>query len=104
MWAVKLSQSRSLLLLERYAEAQAAAIKALLIDPTSVDGHLLSALCHLQLEQEADARVCIQTVRRLAEAPEQIEDFWRRILPNSPTLEADIATIRALYAATEPGA
>jgi len=32
------------------------------------------------------------------------ELFWRRTTPHSPRLEADIATLRALYAATEGGA
>jgi hypothetical protein len=34
----------------------------------------------------------------------QAERLYRRLPSNSPTLEADVAIIRALYAATEPGA
>jgi hypothetical protein len=33
----------------------------------------------------------------------QAERLHSRFHANSPSLEADIATIRALYAATEPG-
>ena len=106
MWAVKFSQSRSLFLLERWAEAHAAAVEALLSDPTSVDGHLLVGLCHLRLGRDAEARRCIQSALGVGIelALAQAERSWRRIFPNSPRLEADIATIRALYAATEPGA
>ena len=102
MWAVKLSQSRPLFLLERWAEAHVAAVEALLIDPTSVEGHLLIGLCHLRLGRDAEARRCIQSALGGIELA-QAERSWRRISPNSPTLAADIAAIHALYAATEPG-
>ena len=104
MWAVKLSQSRPLFLLERWAEAHAAAVEALLSDSTSVDGHLLIGLCHLQLGRDAEARRCIHSALGVGIDLAQAERSWRRIFPNSPTLEADITIIRALYTATEPGA
>ncbi|MBK8840703.1 MAG: hypothetical protein IPO30_19040 [Hyphomonadaceae bacterium] len=46
----------------------------------------------------------IQTARRLGMELAQAERVWRRAHPNSPTLEPDIAVVRALYAAAEPGA
>jgi hypothetical protein len=43
-------------------------------------------------------------VRRLDGNLAQAERGWRCGVPNSPTLEEDIAKLRALFAATEPGA
>ena len=104
MWAVKLSQSRALLALERWIEARAAAVEAHLIDPANAEGHMTRALCHVQLEQEAEARKCIQTARQQGAEPEQIEHFWRRIWPNGAVVDRYMAILRALYAATEPAA
>jgi TolB-like protein len=102
MWAVKLCQSRALLRLGRWVEACAGAVEALFIDPTSAESHFLKALCHARLEQEADARKCIQTARRLGAELAQVECLWRRFLPND-AVEKYIATLRALWPETDAG-
>ena len=104
MWAVKLSQSRALLMLERWAEASAAAAEVLLIDPISVDGLFLKAFCHVQLEQKADAYKCIQAARRLGAEPAPQGFYWRRLWPIGATAENFTATIQALWAETEGAA
>jgi TolB-like protein len=102
MWAVKLAQSRALLALERWIEARAAAVEAHLIDPANAEGHMIRALCHVQLEQEAEARKCIQTARQQGAEPAQIEHFWRRIWLNGAGVDGYMAILSTLYAATEP--
>jgi hypothetical protein len=42
--------------------------------------------------------------RRLEFELAPAERHFRRVYLNSPSLEGDLAAIRALYAATEPGA
>jgi TolB-like protein len=101
IWAVKSSQARALLLLGRWVEAGAAAAEALHIDPTSFEAYFLKAFCHVQLEQETDARTCIQAARRLGAEPAQLEHFWRRVWPNGATTEKFTRTIQALWAETE---
>ena len=52
----------------------------------------------------AEVRGQVETARRMRYKLVLMERMYRRCLPNSPRLEEDIATIYALYAATEPGA
>ena len=103
-WVLKVWQARTLGLLERWAESDAAIDEALSLNPTWLPSHIHKALICVQLGQDAAARRHIGIARSLGMELAQAERLWRRALPNSPRLEADIAIIRALYAATEPGA
>jgi TolB-like protein len=102
MWLVKFWQARALAELGHWAEADAANHECVSHNPTDGLSYVFKALSAMQLGQESGARGCIQAARRLGCDPVQAERFWRRIAPNSPRLEADIAAVRALYAAIEP--
>ena len=104
MWAVKEWQSHAHRAMGRWAEADAATDETINHYPSLGFHRVMKAHCCVQLGQETVARQHIETARRLGWDPPLAELHWRRQFPNSPTLEADIATIRALYAATEPGA
>ena len=103
MWAVKLAQARPLVVLERWVEARAAAVEALLIDPTNVEGHVLQTLCHLLLGQEADARKCIFALRGLETDLDQFEHRLRILLPFENLSEDDIVTVRTLWSQVDAG-
>ena len=103
-WALKVWQARTLGQLERWAESDAAIDEALSLNPTYLPCHIHKAFICVQLGQEAAARRHIGIARSLGMELAQAERLWRRVASNSPRLEADIAIIRALYAATEPGA
>ncbi len=102
MWLVKFWQSRALAELGRWAEACAANHECVSLNPTDGLSYVFKALSDMQLGQDADARRCIRTAQRLGCDLVQAERFWHRIAPNSPRLEADTATVRALYVETEP--
>jgi hypothetical protein len=57
----------------------------------------------VRLGRGAEANQHIETARKAGWDLTQAERVWRRLTPNSPRLEADIAIVRGLYAATEPG-
>jgi Flp pilus assembly protein TadD len=101
MWLVKFWQSRALAELGRWVEADAANHECISHNPTDGLSYVFKALGAMQLGKDADARKCIRTAQQLGCDLVQSERFWRRIAPNSPTLDADISTIRELYAATE---
>jgi TolB-like protein len=101
MWLVKFWQSRALAELGRWVEADAANHECISHNPTDGLSYVFKAISAMQLGQNADARRCIRTAQRLGCDLVQAERFWLRIAQNSPRLEADIATVRALYAATE---
>lgn len=102
MWLVKFWQSRALAELGRWVEADAANHECISHNPTDGLSYVFKALSAMQLGQDVDARRSIRTAQQLGCDLVQSERFWRRIAPNSPRLEADIATVHALYAATEP--
>ncbi len=104
MWTVKAWQSGAYRELGRWAEAEAAIDECISLIPTWPLNHVYKALLCLQLGRDDSPRRHIETARRLGMDLAQAERIWRRCAPNSPTLEADVATIRALYAALEPGA
>ena len=104
MWAVKGWRSVAFQTLSRWEEADAAIDEALGHAPAIAINHVIKAQISMHLGRDAEARRHIETARRLGLDLAQAERFWRRIYPNSPTLEADIAIVRELYAATEPGA
>ena len=104
MWLVKHWQSRALAELGRWVEADATNNECVSHNPTDGLSYVFKALIAKQLGQDADARRFIRTAQRLGCDLVQAERFWHRTGLNSPTLEADIATIRTLYAATESAA
>ena len=103
MWGVKEYQSHALRGMGRWAESDAATDEAINHYPAFGFHCIVKARCCVQFGQAAVARQHIEAARRLGWAAALAELHWRRLLPNNPTLEADIATIRALYAATDPG-
>ncbi len=104
MWTVKTWQSGAYRDLGRLAEADTTRDQSINLNPTHGFDQLFKALLCVLLGREAEAPKHVETARRLGWDLVQAERIWRRVHPNSPTLEADIATVRELYAATEPGA
>ncbi len=103
MWAVKVWQSRALAELGRWAEAEAVIDESISLIPTFGWNYIFKARCCVQLGRAAEAREHVQTAGRLGCDLAMSERLWRRSSARSPNLEASIATIRALSAATEPG-
>jgi tetratricopeptide (TPR) repeat protein len=103
MWAVKSWLPAAYRDQSRWAEADATADEAISLLPAWPYNYVFKAVYSLKLGRDAEARRHIEKARRLGLELAEAERFWRRCAPNSPALE-DIATIRALYAATEPGA
>jgi TolB-like protein/Flp pilus assembly protein TadD len=104
MWSLKAWQSLALRELGRLSAADAAAHESMSLLPTNGSLYAPKALLCMQFGRTTEARRHIETARQLGLELTQAERRWRRSLPNSPRLEDDIALIRALYAATEPGA
>ncbi len=65
---------------------------------------VFKALIRVRLGRDSEARRHVETARQLGLKLVSAEHLYRLVVRTSPTLEADIATIRALYAETEPGA
>ena len=103
MWAIKIYQSYAQGAMGRWADADAVVDECLSLLPTFAMGHVVKALCCARLGRDGETRGQIGTARRLGWELAQAERLYRRLPSNSPTLEADVAIIRALYAATEPG-
>jgi TolB-like protein/Tfp pilus assembly protein PilF len=101
MWVVKYWQSLAYRELEGWVEANAALEESLRQLSSFGMSHVGKAICCLQLGEQDAAREHIETARRLNWGSVQAERLWRINRPNSPRLDADIATMRALYAATE---
>ena len=104
MWVVKAWQSGAYRELGRWAEADAVIDECLSLIPTWPMNHVYKAHLCARLGRDAQANRHIETARRMGMELAETERFWRRLWPNSPSFEADIAIVRALYAATEPGA
>jgi len=103
MWVLKLFRSRALAELGRFAEADEVVDESMALNPTYGFNHVTKARLQLALGRDAEARGHIVAARRLGWECEHAERIWRRTAPKSPRLEADIATIRGLYTAREPG-
>ncbi len=103
-WILKVWQSRMLSQFGRWAEADAVADEVISLNPTYAHGHVLKALIRVRLGRDSEARRHAETARQLGLGLGSAEHLYRFVVRTSPTLESDIATIRALYAATEPGA
>ncbi len=104
MWTAKSWQSAAHRAMGRWAEADAAIDESIRLNPTNVGGQLDKALLRARLGHHAEAHRHIETARRQGMDLAQAERIWRLVWANDPTLEADIAIVRALYAATEAGA
>ncbi len=104
MWAVLAWQAGTYRELGRPEEEAAALDASFSLNPTHAFNRVHTAHMSMHSGRDAEARGHIETARRLGMDLAQAERSWRRGTPNSPTLEADIAIIRDLYAATEPGA
>ena len=100
MWAVKARQAQALSALGRWAEANAAIDESIMLTPFG-HTHVEKALICVQLGLDVEAHRQIEMARRLGLELTQAERNRRRMFPSRATLETDIATIRALYAATE---
>jgi TolB-like protein/Tfp pilus assembly protein PilF len=104
MWAVKGWQSNAYRELGRLSEAETARDQSISLDPTDVYNQIDKAFLCARLGRDAEARRYIETARKAGYDAAQAQRYWCRLTPNSPALEADIAIVLALYAATEPGA
>ncbi len=104
MWLAKAWQSNVYRALGRFAEANATIDESLALLPTYALAYVKKALCCIQLGRDLEARGHVETARRLGWDFAQAERQYRRLQARSPNLDADVATFRALYAATEPGA
>ena len=103
MWMVKEWQSKALQALGRLEQADAALDESIDRIPSFGFNFATKAYLCLKLGRDAEARRHIETARRLGWDFAQAERQYRRLLARSPRLDADIAAIHALYAATEPG-
>jgi tetratricopeptide (TPR) repeat protein len=102
MWMVKAWQSIALTELGRWEEADAVANECVSLNPTYGAAHVGKAQCCMQLGRDAEARRHVETARQLGWDLALTVRTWRRALPSSPRLEANIAAISTLYAAMEP--
>ncbi len=103
-WMVKVWQGAPLMSLGLWEEADAAIDESIRLNPTNVFHHVSKARVLRQFGRDAEARRQIEIARQKGVELVMAERIWRRVFSNLPTLEADIAIIHALYAATEPGA
>ena len=104
MWAVRGWQAQALGELGRWVEADAAIDECISLNPTNAVDQVVKALGCQKLGRDAEARSSIEVACKAGLNLALAERYFRRVGVNSPNLESDIATIRALYAATEPGA
>ena len=104
MWAVKAWQHGAYRESGLWVEANATSDQVISLIPTWPHARVYKAFYSLKLGRDAEAHRHIETARRMGVDLAQAERTWRRTIPKSPSLEADIAAVRALYAATEPGA
>ena len=101
LWAVAAWRSQALGELGRWAEAEAAADESIALNPEFGQSHVIKALMCVQLGRDAEAPSHVDTARRVGLDLAQAERYFRRVGMKSPGLQETIASIRALYAATE---
>ena len=104
VWIAKMWVARALALAERWAEADPALDEVFTLNPAYAHGHVLKALVHVKLGRESEALQHVKMARQTGLALASAEHLFRLWARTSPSLESDIASIRALYAATEPRA
>jgi TolB-like protein len=102
VWIAKMWVARALALAARWAEADAAIDEVFSLNPAYAHGHVLKALVHVKLGRESEALQHVKTARQMGVALASAEHLFRLWARTSPSLEADNAIIRALYAAAEP--
>lgn len=102
MWAVQVWRSRALCELERWPEADNAIDESIGLIPTFGFNHAFKARCCVALGRDAEARRHVEIARRLGWDLAQTERLGRRCVIYNSRLEANIAVVRDLYAATEP--
>ncbi len=103
MWLVKAWQATAYRELGRLSEAETARDQTISLDPSYFPNQIDKAVLCVRLGRGAEANQHIETALKAGWDLTQAERVWRRLTPNSPRLEADIAIVRGLYAATEPG-
>jgi tetratricopeptide (TPR) repeat protein len=103
-WAIKSWLATGYREQGRWPEAEALIDEVISLNPTMPNTYISRAVIRSRLEQDTSARKQVETARGWGWELAQAERFWRRVSPYSPSLEADIAIIRRLYAVTEPGA
>lgn len=100
-WANKSWQSFGYYGLAQWPEAEAAINEVFDLNPAVPSVYITRALICAKTGQRSAARKSVDAARGLRWELTRAERFWRRTSPHSPTLEADIAIIRDLYAETE---
>ena len=104
LWVVAY-RAWSLHALGRWAEAAAANDECIELYPSYGCFHIFKARLCVLLGREEEATRHIAAARRLGWDLTLTEIFWRRTLTRNPALVvADLASLRALFAATEAGA
>ncbi|WP_017667644.1 TIR domain-containing protein [Sandarakinorhabdus sp. AAP62] len=101
VWIAKMWIARALALAERWAEADTAVDEVFALNPSYPHGHVLKALVSVKLGRETEALNHVKTARQLGLARASAEHLYRLCAQTSPSLEADVALIHALYAAAE---
>ena len=101
VWIAKIWMARALALAERRAEADAVIDEVFTLNPTYAHGHVFKALVCVKLGRETDALKHVKTAHHIGLALASAEHLFRLVARTSPSLEADIAIIRGLYAAAE---
>ena len=102
LWIVTMWVARAYALYERWEEADAAVSEVFALNPAYAHAHVFKALVDVKLGREAEAHMHIRTARQQGLELASAQHLFRLWSRTSPSLEADIAVIRALYAATEP--
>ena len=101
MHLIRNFQSNALIALGRWTEGEAAIDEAIALNPSSGINYVTKALYCVRLGREAEASRHMDTASRLGVDMLLAERIYRRTTPTRPTLEADLVSIRALYAVTE---
>ena len=101
IWALKAYQSASFRNKRLWAESLAAIEACMKLVPDAAFPFAMKAVCCAYLDREAEARECVESALRRGWVLALAERFNLRREPNSPTLDADIATLRALYAGAD---
>ena len=104
VWTFNMWEARAFALAGRWAEADTAIDEVFTLNATYAHARVLRALVSVKLGRETEALKHVQTARQLGLALTSAEHnfcLWAR---TSPSLEANVAVIRALYAAAEPSA
>jgi tetratricopeptide (TPR) repeat protein len=103
MWLVKAWQAVALIGLSLWAEADAATAESIRLNPAHGFHYVAKALTLRRSGHHAEVNRQIDLARQNGVDLVMAERIWRRAFLYHPTLEADVAVIRELYTASEPG-